>query len=68
MPDERMDGGRGDETMDDKRNQAQGSEPRRTLLFKDGRIYFSRETERKLLFGMTVAMLALFILSQCGWL
>jgi hypothetical protein len=53
--------------MDDKRVEKQGSEARRTLLFKDGRIYFSRETERKLLFGLTVAMLVLYILSECGW-
>jgi len=54
--------------MEDKCINEQVTASRKTLLFKDGKIYFSRDTERKILFAMTIIMLILFILSELGWL
>ncbi len=36
----------------------QSSEPIRKPVFRDGKLYFTKETERRVLFFMTLVMLA----------
>ncbi|MFO7497161.1 MAG: hypothetical protein R6X05_16165 [Desulfobacterales bacterium] len=40
--------------------------PARRRMLRDGRIYFSRQTERKLFFILTLIMLLLGLLFQLG--
>lgn len=41
--------------------------PRR-FVFRDGRVYFSRETERQFFFILTVVMAAAALANRFGWL
>jgi hypothetical protein len=38
--------------------KTQNSKPIRKPMFKDGKLYFTKETERRVLFFMTLVMLA----------
>jgi hypothetical protein len=40
--------------------------PERTFMRRDGRIYFSRQTERKLFFILTLVMLVVGVLYRLG--
>ncbi len=41
-------------------------EQEKTLFFKNGRTYFTKEAEKKFYFGLTIIMLLLGILSKVG--
>ena len=41
-------------------------EQKKTLLHENGKIYFTRETERKFYFVLTIIMLLLGILAKAG--
>ncbi len=36
--------------------------------FRDGRVYFSRRTERQIYFGFTIVLVVLGLLARFGWL
>ncbi len=38
--------------------KTQNSEPMKKPLFRDGKLYFTKETERRILFFLTLIMLA----------
>jgi hypothetical protein len=39
-------------------HKKQNSDPMKKPMFKDGKLYFTKETERRILFFMTLIMLA----------
>lgn len=43
------------------------SQNRKTFLYKNGKIYFSKKTERKLFFILTLIMLLSGIISKLGF-
>ncbi len=53
--------------MNDIHHQEQISEPPKLLLREKGRIYFSKGTERKVFFALTLAMLVWGIFTKIGW-
>ena len=38
------------------------------VKYEDGRIYFTKQTERKIFFALTVFMLVMGIFYKAGWL
>ena len=46
--------------------QGKNSERRRMLFQSNGKVYFSKETERKFFFTLTLGMLLLGILAKLG--
>ncbi len=41
-------------------------EQKKTLRYGNGKIYFTRETEKKIYFALTIIMLVLGILAKAG--
>ncbi len=42
------------------------TEPKKVVQYQDGKIFFSRETERKFYFILTILMLLLGLLAKAG--
>lgn len=53
--------------MYDRRLDEQTSESSKLLSYKDGRFYFSKKTERKIFFALTIAVPIVYIISEIGW-
>lgn len=43
------------------------SDQKKTILVKNGRVYYKKESERKLFFVLTIIMLLLGILAKIGF-
>lgn len=50
------------------RGSAEVTPHARRFVFRDGRVYFSRDTERRFFFLLTVAAAAAALAHRCGWL
>jgi hypothetical protein len=56
-------------STDTGRPRPPGIQPKpQRLLFREGRVYFSRDTERQFFFILTVVMAAAALAYRFGWL
>lgn len=53
--------------MNEIGHQEHRTESPKLLLREKGRIYFSKDTERKVFFALTLAMLVWGIFTKIGW-
>jgi hypothetical protein len=54
-------------TVED-RGSAEVAPQARRFVLRDGRVYFSRDTERRFFFLLTLAAAAAALAHRCGWL
>jgi len=54
-------------TVVNKNRQGIKTAQQKRVQYKNGKVYFSRETERKFFFILTIVMLLLGLIAKAGW-